>query len=85
MESPPSLLISDVVMPGLRGPEVAESLRRDFPGLRVLFMSGYADEEFGPDSLDREGTAFLAKPFRTAALLERVASLTGLEESAKRD
>jgi DNA-binding NtrC family response regulator len=55
------LVITDMFMPGLRGPEVVERLAPKRPGLRVLFMSGYAD----PDARTGvpPGANFLNKPF----------------------
>ena len=55
------LLISDMYMPGLRGPEVAQALAPKRPGLRVLFMSGYADQD--SRSGVPPGANFLNKPF----------------------
>jgi two-component system, cell cycle sensor histidine kinase and response regulator CckA len=55
------LLISDMYMPGLRGPEVAQALAPKRPGLRVLFMSGYADKD--SRSGVPLGANFLNKPF----------------------
>ena len=55
------LLISDMYMPGLRGPEVAQALAPKRPGLRVLFMSGYADQD--SRSGVPLGANFLNKPF----------------------
>lgn len=55
------LLISDMYMPGLRGPEVAQALAPRRPGLRVLFMSGYADQD--SRSGVPPGANFLNKPF----------------------
>ena len=55
------LLISDMYMPGLRGPEVAQALAPKRPGLRVLFMSGYADQD--SRSGVPHGANFLNKPF----------------------
>jgi two-component system, cell cycle sensor histidine kinase and response regulator CckA len=70
------LLVTDVVMPGMRGPEVARRLRLAQPDLRVLFVSGYAEDALGPDGVLAFG-AFLAKPFRTAELVARVAEVLG--------
>ena len=55
------LLVSDMYMPGLRGPEVAQALAPKRPGLRVLFMSGYADQD--SRSGVPVGANFLNKPF----------------------
>jgi two-component system cell cycle sensor histidine kinase/response regulator CckA len=63
------LLISDVVMPGLRGPAVAARVRALTPSVRVLFVSGYSDELL-TGSLS--GAAFLAKPFTPADLGRKV-------------
>jgi PAS domain S-box-containing protein len=68
--SPPDLLLSDIVLPGLSGPQLAERLSASSPGLRVLFISGYAAEALGthlPAGMD-----LLAKPFTRDALLRRV-------------
>jgi len=65
------LLLTDVVMPGLPGPELAARLETVTSGLRVLYMSGYADDSvarFGTE----EGISFLAKPFSGEALAARV-------------
>jgi signal transduction histidine kinase/CheY-like chemotaxis protein len=70
------LLVTDVVMPGLRGDELARRLRAIRPGLRVLFMSGYTGEDFVRGE-DGPGTGFLAKPFSPDALLDAVEDLLG--------
>ena len=56
------LLVTDVVMPRLSGPELARRLRSLIPGLRVLMMTGYAQEE------DLTGERVLPKPFSPAQL-----------------
>ncbi len=70
--TPPHLLVTDVVMPGTTGRQLADRMRAERPGLRVLFLSGYAPELFGPEGLLDPGTSFLAKPFSPIALLSRV-------------
>jgi two-component system cell cycle sensor histidine kinase/response regulator CckA len=57
------LLLTDVIMPQMTGPELANELSRRKPELRIIFMSGYTDEE----NLQR-GSAFLPKPFNPASL-----------------
>jgi len=71
------LLLSDVVMPGMRGPELAIRLSRSRPGLRVLLVSGYAEEivEGGRDDL----VPFLAKPFSAESLLSAVDAALNLD------
>lgn len=65
------LLVSDLVMPGLSGFELAEQLSARFPDLRVLFVSGHAELEDAPD----EDFEFLAKPFSIQELVARVRKL----------
>lgn len=55
------VVITDMFMPGLRGPEVVQALTPIRPGLRALFMSGYADQE-GRTAVP-QGANFLNKPF----------------------
>lgn len=64
------LLITDMFMPGLRGPEVATRLAMTRPGLRVLFMSGYADQDARTGV--PAGANFLNKPFSGADLAKAV-------------
>lgn len=72
----PDLLVTDIVMPGLRGTELAERLRHRWPELPVLFISGYPDDELRDWRTGRDAHArLLAKPFRSSALLAAVASL----------
>jgi CheY-like chemotaxis protein len=61
------LLLTDVIMPGLTGPQVAAELQRRNPDLRVVFMSGYSVGE-----IDQPGTGFLPKPFNPASLSRMV-------------
>jgi len=72
------LLVSDVVMPGQRGPAVFRRLAAERPGLRVLFMSGYSEEVLAMDAFVTPVVSFLEKPFTPAALRQAVAdSLRG--------
>ena len=63
------LLLTDVVMPGLSGPELARQIRGDRPALAVLFMSGFQGREALDDIAD---APFLHKPFTPHALLAKV-------------
>jgi Response regulator containing CheY-like receiver, AAA-type ATPase, and DNA-binding domains len=65
------LLITDMYMPGLRGPEIIEKLRPSRPGIRVLFMSGYGDEDVARSGV-QPGSSFLRKPFTVQELSEAV-------------
>jgi len=72
------LVVTDVVMPGLSGPELAERLRHDLPNLPVLLVTGYAPEDVAPAGVASLGTDLLQKPFTPSALLERVRALLGV-------
>jgi PAS domain S-box-containing protein len=66
------LVITDVVMPNMSGPELAESLEAISPGLKVLFLSGYTDDAIVRHGLLNEKVEFLQKPFTPDALLRKV-------------
>ncbi len=72
LDRPIDLLLTDVVMPELSGPELAERLRCQFPAMAVLYMSGYADDELLAHGVVSGEKAFLAKPFSSAALGRKV-------------
>jgi two-component system, cell cycle sensor histidine kinase and response regulator CckA len=67
---PIDLVVTDMYMPGLRGPEVAARLALTRRGLRVLFMSGYADQDARTGV--PEGANFLNKPFSGSDLARTV-------------
>jgi two-component system, cell cycle sensor histidine kinase and response regulator CckA len=71
------LLLSDVVMPEMSGPELARRLRDDNPTLPVLYMSGYTDDVLDPSELTNPATAFIRKPFGNAALVTAVVDALG--------
>jgi len=66
------LLLTDVVMPHMSGPELAQRLREQRPGLRVLFMSGYTDDATLRRGVLRSEVFFLQKPFTPEVLSQRV-------------
>jgi PAS domain S-box-containing protein len=66
------LTVTDVVLPAMSGKEVARRLRETRPDLRVLFMSGYAEEQVVHRGVVEDDVAFLAKPFTPTALTEKV-------------
>ena len=66
------VLLSDVVMPGIRGPELAEELRKVRPAVRVVLASGYAEDDITRLGIAREAAAFLAKPYAMDVLLAAV-------------
>jgi two-component system, cell cycle sensor histidine kinase and response regulator CckA len=60
-QGPIHVVVTDMYMPGMRGPEVVEALSKLRPGLRALFMSGYTDQD--SRTAVPEGANFLHKPF----------------------
>ena len=66
------LLLTDVVMPLMSGPELAGRLRLAQPGIRVLFTSGYTESDIGEFGLQKWATGFLQKPFTPADLAQKV-------------
>lgn len=70
-----SLMLTDVVMPGKNGRELADEARKLIPGLPVLFTSGYTDGEIERRGLLRPGAAFIQKPLTPALLLRAVREL----------
>ena len=66
------LMLTDVVMPGLSGPDLAKRVRIARPEIKVLFMSGYTDEAMGLHGVLAAGTQFIQKPFTADALIRKV-------------
>lgn len=71
------LLISDVVMPGLDGPGLVEKARDKLASTRIVFISGYAEEEFSHTLSREHDISFLPKPFTLSQLAEKVKSEIG--------
>jgi two-component system cell cycle sensor histidine kinase/response regulator CckA len=69
------LLLTDVGLPTLGGPELANQLEALRPGLKVLFISGYTDDAIVPHGVLPASRAFLQKPFTIDALLRKVRGL----------
>ncbi len=69
LKKPLDLLLSDVIMPKMHGPELAKKLCGFQPGLKVLFMSGYTDDALDP------GLQFIQKPFTKTELLSKIKGL----------
>jgi two-component system cell cycle sensor histidine kinase/response regulator CckA len=65
------LILSDIVMPKMSGPELSRLLRVHRPGARVLFMSGYTDDSLARYPLEA-GEAFLQKPFTPESLTRKL-------------
>jgi CheY-like chemotaxis protein len=66
------LLLTDVVMPGMNGAELATQLVLHHPEMQVLFMSGYTDDAIGKHGVLDEGVSFIGKPYTPSALARKV-------------
>jgi two-component system, cell cycle sensor histidine kinase and response regulator CckA len=66
------LVVSDVVMPEMDGPTLLREMRTRNPNLKIIFVSGYAEDAFEKSLPENEQFAFLAKPFALSALVEKV-------------
>jgi two-component system, cell cycle sensor histidine kinase and response regulator CckA len=66
------LVVSDVVMPEMDGPTLLKELRRRDPAVKVIFVSGYAEEAFQKNLPEQEQYEFLAKPFTLKQLVSKV-------------
>ncbi len=66
------MLISDIVMPGMNGPEIAAHVRKERPETVVLFMSGYADDMIGDAGVLGQEVHFLGKPYTGERLKAKV-------------
>lgn len=75
LAAPPDLLITDVVLPGMSGPELARRLEERIPGMRILLVSGYGEWSTVHDQLIHPGTPFLQKPFSLATLTRKVSEI----------
>jgi PAS domain S-box-containing protein len=69
---PIHLLLTDVIMPEMNGRDVAQRVREQRPGIRVVYMSAYSPEAIAHDGLLDEGAAFVRKPFESGLLLQTV-------------
>ena len=66
--SPVRLLLTDVVLPGMNGEELAEALLQENPALHVVFMSGYEEDELQQRGINSIGASYITKPFTADVL-----------------
>ncbi len=71
------LMISDVVMPGMDGPALLVEVRKRLPDLKVIFVSGYAEESVRNDLADDRSVEFLAKPYSLDQINTKVKEVLG--------
>jgi CheY-like chemotaxis protein len=74
---PLHLLVADVVMPVMNGRDLAEKLETSYPGLKVLYISGYNDQVLREQRVIPEEVNFLRKPFIPSALIAKVKEVLG--------
>jgi two-component system, cell cycle sensor histidine kinase and response regulator CckA len=72
LDGPIHLLLTDVVMPGMSGDELARKLEESRPKMKVLFMSGYSPDAIATNGNLLHGSSFLSKPFTASDLVDRV-------------
>ena len=71
------LLLTDVIMPGLSGPQVYQLVSSSHPNIRVLYMSGYSGDVISNHGILEEGTHFLQKPFDTLSFARKIRETLG--------
>ena len=82
-QQPIHLLLSDVVMPSMSGPELARLVQLEEPGIRVLYASGYTDDAIVRHGVLDPGVAFLQKPFTPTSLLSKIRELLDAPDGGK--
>lgn len=75
----PDLMVIDIRLPGMSGPELALRIHNRYPHIPVLFVSGWVDGLADPAQLDRLHWAFLAKPYDPASLVGAAQRMLGIQ------
>ncbi len=75
----PDVVITDVVMPEINGPDLVQQLREHIPNLRAIFISGYAADVIKTRQDIHEADAFLAKPFDSAELIDAISTVLTMQ------
>ncbi len=77
MNATPSLLVTDVIMPGMSGVELAENVKRTLPDIKVLYITGYTYRAFEEQNVKIDESNILSKPFKMTTFIERVHDALG--------
>ncbi len=67
-----SLLVTDIILPGMRGEELAKKIRSVYPQMKVIFTSSYADHSISYDGFEKSSVGFLEKPYSLRSLAMKV-------------
>jgi two-component system, cell cycle sensor histidine kinase and response regulator CckA len=70
-------IVTDVIMPGMNGPTMIDQITKDFPNVKVIFISGYAEDIFVNNYGTERSFNFLAKPFTLKQLASKIKEVTG--------
>ena len=76
------LLLTDIIMPGMNGKELADKLLNKIPDLKVLYMSGYTADIISHKSINYEDSAFMAKPISRNRLIRKISSIFEMDETS---
>jgi two-component system, cell cycle sensor histidine kinase and response regulator CckA len=79
----PDLMVIDIRLPGMSGPELALRIHTRYPRIPVLFVSGWVDGLADPAQLDRMHWAFLAKPYHPEALVGAAQRMLGIQPTTE--
>ena len=71
------LLLTDIVLSGKSGREIAREFRENMPAIRIIYMSGYTGDSTFRAELEKTNALFLEKPFSTDSLVENVTQILG--------
>jgi len=81
-KDPIHLILTDVVMPGMSGRQLADRLRSFHPEITVLYMSGYTDNDITHHGVLEKGVNYMQKPFTVDTLAKKVREV--LDKNSKR-
>jgi CheY-like chemotaxis protein len=79
----PDLMVIDIRLPGISGPELALRIHTRYPRIPVLFVSGWVDGLADPALLDRMRWAFLAKPYSPETLIGAAQQMLGIQRTTE--
>lgn len=71
------IIVTDVMMPGMNGPSFIENIQNDYPDIKVIFISGYAEDQFMEQFKDKRLVDFLPKPYSLKQLAGKVKAMAG--------